>query len=215
MVCAYFNKGANAQETMVTEISYPFLEKLINTAKENYPRMKSYQSKVNFAKGAISKAKLSWFDAFTFSYIYQPNNTLNLIDPTFFNGYQAGITLNIGTVIQKPFNVKQAREEFKIAENDQQEYDLTLTTEVKRRYFTYIQALISLRVGTKSVQDAESILKSVTYKFEKSEETFDNYNKTLLTVSTLIQGKIEAEALFFIAKSSLEELLVEKIENIN
>jgi hypothetical protein len=32
---------SGAQESMMSEVSYPFLEKLIATAKENYPKMKT------------------------------------------------------------------------------------------------------------------------------------------------------------------------------
>lgn len=85
---------------MVTEVNYSLLEKLISTAKENYPRVKSYQNRINIAKSNITQSQLSWLDAVRFSYVYQPNNTLDIVNPNFFNGYQIGLTLNLGSILK-------------------------------------------------------------------------------------------------------------------
>ena len=44
--------------------------------------------------------------------------------------------------------------------------------------------------------------------------TFDNYNKAKEFYSTAIQVKIQAESAFLIAKSSLEEIVGIKLEEI-
>lgn len=205
---------AKAQESMLTEISYVYVEKLINTAKENYPRIKNYESQVKVAKYKVTKARFSWFDGLTFSYVYQPNNTLNIVNPNFFNGYQIGVLFNVGGFIQKPFNVKQTKEELKIAEYNKDEYALNIAAEVKKRYFTYVQFLSMLKLHARSVEDAGSILKVVKYKFEKGEETFENYNVALMSVTEQNAVKIQNEASLLIAKSDLEELLGQKLETI-
>ena len=213
--CCLLSNVTLAQETMVTEVNYAFLEKLISTAKENYPRVKSFQNRINIAKSNITQSQLSWFDAVRFSYVYQPNNTLDIVNPNFFNGYQIGLSLNLGTVLKNPSQIKKSKEELKIANNEQQEYDITITTLVKERYFIYLQYLAILRLQTTAVQDASSVLKSVKYQYEKSEETFTVYNQALLSLTQFNSAKIQAETNLFIAKSNLEELINEKLENIN
>ncbi|MDO8994766.1 MAG: TolC family protein, partial [Daejeonella sp.] len=206
--------SAKSQETMMTDISYVFLEKLIATAKENYPRMNNYEGRIKIAKTTVGQEQLSWLDAFSFSYIYNPNNTLNLAVPRFFNGYQAAFNLNLSALLQKPGNVKQAKESVKLAQYDLDEYHLTLETEVKRRYFTYVQALSNLRLQTKLSSDALNVSNDVKTKFEKSEITYEQYTLMQMSYSGALQSKIAAESNFLIAKASLEELLTKKIEEI-
>jgi outer membrane protein TolC len=210
MNCGYIK----AQESMMTDISYVFLEKLIATAKENYPRMNSFEGRIKVAKTAVGQEQLSWLDAFSFSYVYNPNNTLDLVNPNFFNGYQVAFNFNLSSILQKPGNVKQAKESVKLAQYDLDEYHLTLETEVKRRYFSYVQALANLRLQTKASSDALNISREIKTKYEKSETTFEQYTMSQMSYSGALQSKIAAESNFLIAKASLEELLTKKVEEV-
>ncbi|MDB5119539.1 MAG: TolC family protein [Sphingobacteriales bacterium] len=215
ILVAFCNTKTSAQESMIPDVSYTYLEKLINIAKEYYPTVKNYQNQKNIAEINLKKAQYSWFDAFSFSYLYQPKTTIDISKPTFFNGYQAGFTLSVGALIQKPLLIKQAKQENQIADNNILENDIAITNEVKQKYFNYIQALTILRVQTISVQDAESMFKSIQYKFEKGEENFQNYSQASINLFNLKQGKINYEGALLKAKSDLESLLGEKLENIN
>lgn len=217
LVNLFFLKFASAQVTIVPDLSDSYINKLIDTAKKNYPRVKTYQNRINIANTNISKTKLGLLSALTVSYIYQPGTTT--IDPanpstSYFKGFQAGVFLNVGTILSQPYLTRQAKQELLIANNDQDEYFLTLTTEVKKRYYVYIQRLAELKLQTKAEQDMESSLKDIKYKFEKGEETFDNYTKTQVQVTDRQASKIEAEASLFSAKADLEELLGTQLENI-
>lgn len=205
---------SRAQDSMMSEISYVYLEKLIATAKENYPRMNSFEGRIKAAKTTVGQEQLSWLDAFSFSYIYNPKNTLDLATPRFFNGYQVAFNLNLSSLLQKPGNVKQARESVKLAQYDLDEYHLTLESEVKRRYFTYIQALSNLRLQTKIASDALNVSREIKTRYEKSETTFEQYTLSQMSYSNALQSKIGAESNFLIAKASLEELLTKKIEEV-
>lgn len=211
---ALLSGSVRAQESMMPDISYVFLEKLIATAKENYPRMNSFEGRINAAKTTVGQEQLSWLDAFSFSYIYNPNNTLDLVNPSFFNGYQVAFNFNLSALLQKPGNVKLAKQSVKLAQYDLDEYHLTLETEVKRRYFTYVQALSNLRLQTKQSSDALNVSKDIKTRYEKSEISFEQYTISQMSYSGALQAKIAAESNFLIAKASLEELLTKKIEEI-
>ena len=142
----FFSPAVFAQDTMIDQVSYLYLEKLIAVAKENYPRVKSVQAQTDIARNNVTKQSLSWFNSFNYSYIYQPNTTFNVIEPTVYKGYQLGVGVNLGNIITTPFNVKQAKKELKVALEDQNEYNLTLETEVKRRNFAYVQQLTALKI---------------------------------------------------------------------
>jgi len=199
----------------MSEVSYPFLEKLIETTKLNYPKGKVYDSRVEMGEIGIKRARLSYFDALSTSYQFNPAG----IDPTnaaqsILNGYRFGLVLNVGTLLQKPAYVKLAKKELEIAQFEKGSFDLNLATMVKERYFIYIQRVTVLRLISSSLFDVESMLKQVRYKFEKGEETLESYNWILLQYSTQVQGRISAETEVLIAKSSLEELLGVKLEDV-
>lgn len=203
-----------AQESMMPDISYPYLEKLIAAAKINYPKVKTYISKEKQAELRIQQAKLAWFNALNLSYLYSPTNTVTLVNPTSAGGFQFGLFFNLGTVLTNGPSVKVAREQLKTARYDRTEYDLNLEATVKSRYFTYVQMLSLLNWKIKDMQNSESTVKDIKYKFEKGEETFENYNKALAFYSTLVQSKIQAEGALLIAKANLEEIVGEKLESI-
>jgi len=213
----FIQQSGIAQVSIVPELSDSVLEKLITTAKVNYPRVKSFQNRINIASNNISKAKADLFQAVTVSYVYQPGQTT--IDPvnpttTYFKGFQAGVFLNLGILMAHPYQVKNSRQELMIAHNEQDEYLITLTTEVKKRYYLYIRSQAELKLQNTALQDAESSLKDMRYKFEKGEVTFADYNKAQADVTNHRVYTVQAEASLFTAKSDLEELVGTKLENV-
>ncbi len=213
-----------AQQSIVPDISYSYLDKLITTAKTNYPRVKVLNERLEVAKTGVSKAGLSWFDILTFSYIYQPSNTLSVntiptaantaVNRYLFNGIQLGLSLNLGTLLLKPANIKLAKTEVKIAGEERNEYLITLTSEVKKLYFTYLLQQNLVKIQTQASQDMETSIRQTKYKFQKGEVTFEVYNAALLSASTRLEQKLQAEANFFIAKSELEALVGSKLEDV-
>jgi outer membrane protein TolC len=203
-----------AQETMMGDISYPYLEKLIAAAKANYPRVKSYESKVHIAQMNVNKAKLDWFNIATFTYLYSPNNTPTLVNPTFTSGYQVGLATSIGNIVQKPGLIKAAREGYNIAKDDQDEYNMNLEAIVKARYFGYVQQVTMLNWRVKDMASAENSMNDMKHRFEKGEQNYENYNRAMEFYSNAIQLKIQAEGSLLIAKSSLEEIIGQKLEDI-
>src|SRR5690606_40098718 len=117
-------------------------------------------------------------------------------------------------LFQKPSNVRQARENQKLAELDLAEYHLTLEAEVKRRYYAYLQALNLLKLQTRITADALNMSRDSRLKYEKSEITFEQYTASQMTYNASLQSQIGAEANFLNAKSSIEELIAKKIEEV-
>lgn len=206
-------KESSAQESMIPELSYPFLEKLIYSAKQNYPLMAANLRKVNFANYNLKKTKLSWFDFFTLSAFYSPSTSVTLTNAT-LTGVQIGIFINFSNIIQKPTLIKQSREELAIAQLTADQYVLTLETDVKNRYFRYMQALSVLRVQNQNAIDIEALFKQIKFKYERGEETLENYTKLMIQNADQKQKIIDAESAVLIAKTTLEELVGKKLEEI-
>ncbi|MEO6729202.1 MAG: TolC family protein [Candidatus Dojkabacteria bacterium] len=206
--------GAKAQESMIPDISYLFLEKLIATAKQNYPRVKQFGLQVSSAELDVKKEKLNWLDPFNVSYVSQPNKTVNFIDPSFYSGYQFGINVNIADILQKPNNVKKTKLEFQNAKEQEKEYALTLEAEVKNRYFAYIQQLNTVKLFTKSFGDAKGLLTALQLRYERGEVNTETYLQGLTSFNNVNQQKLAAEGAFLSAKASIEELTITRIEDI-
>ena len=205
---------SSAQETMMYSVSDSYLQKLIDTAKENYPRMQVYNKRIENAETEVKRAKAGWFDALSFSYLYSPNNATTIVNPTLLNGYQVGMFVNFGALIQRPSEIKKAKTEVAITQAEKDEYVLNITALVKQRYYLYIQALSVLKLKAKSLTDVEGTMQQAKYKFEKGEETLETYNKDVVSYEDRMEGKMEAEGALLIAKTNLEELLGTKLENI-
>jgi outer membrane protein TolC len=203
---------------MMNDVSNDYLNKLISTAQAYYPKFKWTTAKVNAAKANLDKTKKGVFDFISLSYVYYPNNSLQVYNgssvSSFFGGYQAGLFVNVGNMLQKPATIRQAREEYYAAGYDKEAADLNLVVEVKKRYYTYVQSMNVLKVKTRAISDAEDLQRNIKYRFEKGEVTLEIYSQTLLTFSTQSQEKLTAEANMLIAKASLEELLGTTLENI-
>jgi outer membrane protein TolC len=205
---------AYSQDALTQEISYAYLDKLIEAAKKNYPKLKVYQSKVDAGEYATKRAKLSYFEIISLSYLYSPNQTASTINPNFLNGYQFGFFINVGAILQKPSLIKQARHELKALEHDRDAYEVTIEADVRRRYIAYMQFKMLLRVRTAAWQDVELTATDLKFKYEKSEVSLQDYNTALVTASDRMEAKIEAEANMLMAKASLEELVGQKLEDI-
>ena len=204
----------HAQESFITEVSYPFLDKLIATAKQNYPEVKIRQAQTNAAKAALTQSKVMWLDAFTASYIYSPRSSFNLSNPTFFNGYQISISVNLGNLLSKPFATRSAKEAVNVAQYQQQQYNLTVEATVKRLYFTYLEAQADLRNRARAVVDGEIAVKQLKYTFQKGESSFHDYNEALTSLYNQSSFKVQSELAMLTAKANLEEILGTKLEEV-
>lgn len=207
-----------AQTSLMEEVSYPYLNKLIKIAKEQYPREKINLKRIQMAETNVQKARLSWFEVLGLYVIYNPYNKTPLTDPRFlggiFNGTQLGISFNVGSIFQKPSLIKTARDELSISKLQSSEYDLNIEANVKDRYFKYIEQVTIVKAKARSVLDVGIMVNTIRNKFEKGEETFENYSKALILYNDQNQLKITSESAMLSAKAALEELLNNKLEDI-
>jgi outer membrane protein TolC len=205
---------AKGQQSMLQDVDYALLQKLVQTAKTNYPRVKQLGHRILANQAIVAGARAAWFDIFNFSYLYSPNNSTTLVNPSLFNGYQIGVSINIGSILQKTPNIRRAKEELYMAEEEKAEYMLSLESLVKQRYFAYVQQLAVIRLRISALTDLEQLVKSLQYKYEKGEVELDDYNRSLNSLADQTISKISAESAFLIAKTSLEEILGKPLEEV-
>ena len=204
------------QQSIVSQINYNQLEKYIQSAKDNYPRRQIMALNTEVAAAGVPAAKVSLLDLFNASYIYRPDGAIaiNAGNPFLVNGFQFGVNMSLGSFLQKPYQIKQAKSEHKIAQLEQQEYDVILANEVKNRYYEYILQLNELKLKTQSAQDNKTVSDDMRYKFEKGEITLQAYNSSRISASGADSSRIQAEIEFLKAKDALEDIIGKKLEQV-
>lgn len=215
LLSVFFIAGkAKAQESILPDVSYTYLQKLIDTAKKYYPEVRIRAVQSDIALTSYHKEQISWLDVITPSYLFNPSNSTNLVTPTAFNSYQLAVTINLGTFFAKPYTIRNAKRAYTVAQLQQQEYNLTIEANVKRLYIAYIAAQGNLRVLTKAVQDALSNADQLKHKFEKAETTLTEYNAAQVVLYTQNTNKIAGEQAVLTAKVNLEEFVGKRLEDI-
>lgn len=209
-----FIPKVKAQQSMIQDVNYLFLEKLLATARENYPVVKQYQIQKDIDKLNITGQKLNWFSPFNAFYLSNPNTVFNSNNSPFVTGLQFGININVADILQKPNKIKIAKENLLLTEANESQYAQTLEIEIKKRYFLYIQQLNTIKLFSKSVQDAEGLLNDLRVKYQRGEIEFRVYSEALVNFSSISKQKLEAEATYLTAKASIEELTITKLEDI-
>jgi len=208
----------NAQETVMDEINYNQLEKYIQMAKEYYPQRKIKEELEKQAKTEVTIQTISYLDLFNANYYYRPNEreALDVMNPYVTNGFQFGVSLNLGRYLQKPFTGKIVRSELKIAQLEKQIFDTQLEKEVKSRYYKYVLNLKELKLKTVSAQETLGNLQNITTRFEKGEIPLEEYNSARAAVLDANSTKMQTEISYLQAKDGLEEIIGSKLqESVN
>ncbi|WP_316814897.1 TolC family protein [Pedobacter nyackensis] len=205
----------SAQESIISEIDYATLEKYIQAAKKS-PRRDVVGIKSDIAKNEVTITTLNYLEMFTAAYYYRPNDriAIDVNNPYTINGFQFGITTSLGALLQRPFQVKKSKMDYKIAKLEAQDYDLTLVKDVKSRYYDYILQLNQVKMNSQSAMDNKNVADNLKYKFEKGEISLDVYNQSRNNLSTSSSAKILSEVNYLKAKDALEEIIGMKLEEV-
>ncbi len=212
----FLSVDALAQESIIPQINYADIEKYISLAKKNYPKRKVFAAQKESMKAGIPISQVSYLDIFNANYFYRPEDraVLDPINPYNVNGFQFSINFNLGNFLQKPFEVKRAKAEYKVAQYEAEEYDLLLEKEVKTRYYDYIRQISQLKINTQSAQDNKGVAENLRSRFERGEITIDAYNQSRIAVSSSASAKIQVEIDYLKAKDALEEIIGEKLAEV-
>jgi outer membrane protein TolC len=206
----------SAQESVIEDVNYNQLEQLIEMAKANYPKNKIMALNEKKAKGAVPMEALSYLDMFNASYYYRPNDksAINPENPYIFNGIQYGISLSLGSFLQKPFRIKEAKIDYEIAKLESMDYEKSLSLEVKNRYYLYILQLKELKLKTQAAQDFKGMADDIAIRFQRGEVELAEYNDSKTALSSANSAKIQTEVTYLIAKDQLEELIGKKLTEL-
>ena len=216
----FFVLGLNllvkAQEDIRSQINTPLLQKYVDLAKENYPKRKMYKASELSAKAKVGVASATYFDSFTASYIYRPDNAaaISMDNPYSVNGLQLGLYLNLGILFRTPAYVKQAKEEHNEKIYQAKEYDILLESQVRQTYYEYLQQIVNLKIKSQAYIDNKTASDGMMHKFEKGEVSLDDYTKAKALTSYANSERSLVELNLLKAKDALEALIGQRLEDV-
>lgn len=204
-----------AQESILKDLDNTILNKYINLAIQNYPRMSTYLAGEEKAKSLTTVSKLSFFDAISPMYFKRFGNQGTATGQVYYpDGVQLGIGMNLGSLFSKPALIKAANADYKSAKAQKQEYIITLTSEVKNRYYDLLLTKKQLELNNISFQNAKSVLADAKSKYQTGQITIDQYTIAKSAADQSEAGTLVAEVNYLKAKNALEDLIGVKLENV-
>jgi outer membrane protein TolC len=208
-----FCSQIHAQESILSDIKPADIDTYIALAKQNYGKRKIQYAMTESVKTSIGLANVSYLDIFNASYFYRPERKVAIdpVNPYNVNGFQLGINVNIGALMQKPFIVKKAKADYKVAKLQELDFDNQLAIEVKKRYYDYIEQKAQLKIATQNAVDSKGVAESLRRKFETSAVTLDVYNQSRMDQANAQTQKITAETNFLKVRDLLEEIIGQKL----
>lgn len=210
-----------AQNSIIEDIDSTLLKKYISLALQNYPRKLAFDERAKRAKSIVTTAKVSWLDPFFAGFYYRPENggigvagggTLTQLYTN--NGFQFGINVSLGTLLSKPSLIKTAKSDYKAAKAESDEYKITLTTEVKGRYYDYLLTKRQLELRNLSAQSLKALSSDSKAKYERAEITLDTYTASKNAATESEVQLLTAEDAYLKAKSSLESIIGMRLEDV-
>ncbi|MFC3196178.1 TolC family protein [Parapedobacter deserti] len=216
-ILMWISTAIQAQESIIRDIDYRYLDTLIALAKKNYPRLKVMQEEEAISKSAYNTSKLTYLDMFNGSYIYRPRNrpAVSELNPYFINGYQVSVGVNLAGLIRKPSSVRQAKRSYRIAQLETERFEAELESDVRSAYYSYLQSINMLKLRTQYAQDSKITFDRVQNQFERGEAPVDAYTIARSELSEANSSVIQAEINYLNAKDGLELLIGVKLDSIN
>src|SRR5690606_12198016 len=182
-------------------------------AKEHYPQRKVISEQENIAKNNVTVANLSYLEPLNANYYWRPEEqkTINPENPYITNGFQLGININPSSLFAKPFQVKSAKSNHRIAQYQKEAYDAELEKQVKTRYYNYVLQLKEFKLKTMAAQTAKGSFLDISNSYQRGEITAEEYTEARDLIAESDYSKLEAEVAFLSARDDLEEIIGIKV----
>lgn len=191
-------------------------ESLVSLALQNCDK-KISDLQVNIAKDHIGAAKAGWLNTmFVSSYWNEfsinptPKDQYNFYYPK----YNMGISIPLGLFITVPKNVKMARSQYRIAEEQQKLKVLSIKNQVLTKYEDFVMFKQQLTIQSVITDNEYNALLQAEKKFRSGEIDVNAYNLEIKNYNVELSKKITIRHNLAIAKLDLEELIGTSLENV-
>lgn len=193
-------------------------EKLVRLAWQNYPENRIIEHSQNISEENLHQARWAWLDEIR----VQGNlNEFSISPPAgaedranFFPRYNVGVTFTPGLIVRIPSNVRKAKEDLKIAEEQINSQKLMVRTLVLSRYQNLLlyKKLLEIDMGT--AEKSNSAYAFIEGQFKRGEVSLDEYNAATEDNNAKRRARLSAEAAYLKAKYELEQVIGVPFETV-
>lgn len=189
-------------------------ESLVALAWENYPENNTYRYEVKREQELISQARWNWLNDISASFNLNEGNLNPEANATniFFPRYNFRVSLSVGTVVNTPSRVRQAKIGKQIAGENVEQQQLAIRREVLSRYYVYLYNQDLLKLRMQAMQDVQSAFTAATRSFNRGEISLEEYNQALHARNAAEESRLQAERELVLSKLNLEELIGMSLE---
>ncbi|HEY4109291.1 TolC family protein [Puia sp.] len=192
-------------------------EKLVQLALQNV----SYDAitrLITIAKYKVKQEKNSWFDLLTLSSQfndqsfkhYSANSSIAYIYPKYFYG----ITIPIGTIVSKGGQVKAAKEEVKIAEDNQIDLALKLRTDVLSKYKNWRVSNSLVLLERQVADDIHAAFLQMEKRFNDGSVTIEAYSESSRSYSMEMTKLLNYQLQADLQKLEIEQVIGVRLESV-
>jgi outer membrane protein TolC len=192
-------------------------EKLVTLALQNVA-YDILTRQVNIARLNVNKEKNTWFDLLTLNATFNDQSfkhtsttgNVAYVYPKYFYG----VTIPIGTILSKGGQVRAAKEQVKIAEDQQIDAALKLRTDVLSKYRSW-------RVASTLVLNERQVADDIHAAFLQTEKRFNDGSVTIevyseasrnysMEMTKLLNAQLEAD----VKKLEIEQIIGVRLESV-
>jgi outer membrane protein TolC len=167
---------------------------------------------IRIAEYKVKAAKKSWFNLLSVSVNY---NDQTFAKPAVQNGqtqyiypkYFFGLTIPIGTIISKGSEIKAAKEEIKIAQDNQDELARTIRVDVLTKYKQYKTFSTLVVLQNQVVDDIHAAFLQTEKRFNEGTATIEAYSVASRTYNEELTKQLNLQLQQDIARLEVEKMI--------
>lgn len=181
------------------------------------PQFDASNHSILIANYKVKSAKKSWFNLLTLSanlndqtFAAQPTTGAAYVYPKYF----FGLVIPIGTIVSKGSEIKAAKEEVKIAEDNRVSMERTARAEVLSKYkeFKNYRALVVLE--SQVVDDIHAAYLQAEKKFNDGSIAIETYSDASRNYSSEMSKLLNLQLQQDLAKLDLERIIGVRLESV-
>jgi len=171
---------------------------------------------VRISNYKVKSAKKSWFNLLTISANYNDQTfaTQTTQTPYIYPKYFFGLTIPIGTIVGKGSEIKAAREEVKISQDNRDNLARTIRTDVLSRYAEYKTDRALVVLESQVVDDIHAAFLQAEKRFNDGSVTIEVYSDASRNYSSEMTKLLNLQLQQDLVKFQIEKMIGVKLETV-
>lgn len=195
-----------------------FEEKLVQLAWKNHPANKLLYNNLAAAQYDTKASSAEWLNTIRVSGNLNEFTLPGASDVNgrsqFYPRYNFGLAVPLGIFKSTPNIVKRNKELEQVAQHNINSQKLAVRADVLKLYNDFLMNKEIFSLRSQELEQATSSFVLLEQRFKSGEEQYEKYNQGLTQLNRIKIDRVQAQAIYFNSKLSLEELIGIKLEDV-